>query len=149
MSAKAICNCDPIDRSEESLEMFTFRFNRPKSRSRCKLFCRLLEQAVAVEPAPYKSLIKCRAQPDFRNHKMLGVRECDKYPSGANWASGRTKGGQMFRGRRQANWDKYPFIPRNPDPCAVPAASPFPEPAAQMSSMRRPGEIHKMDSRYW
>lgn len=47
------------------LDEFTFRFNRRKSRSRGKLFFRLLEQAVVVEPAPYKSLIKCSAQPDF------------------------------------------------------------------------------------
>jgi len=25
----------------------------------------LLEQAVAIEPAPYKSLVKCSAKPDF------------------------------------------------------------------------------------
>src|ERR1039458_558328 len=40
------------------LDEFTFRFNRRTSRSRGKLFYRLLEQAVAVEPAPYKSLVK-------------------------------------------------------------------------------------------
>ncbi len=44
---------------------FTFRFNRRRSRSRGKRFYRLLEQAVAVEPAPYKSLIKCSTNPDF------------------------------------------------------------------------------------
>ena len=37
------------------LDEFTFRFNRRTSRSRGKLFFRLLQQAVAVEPAPYKS----------------------------------------------------------------------------------------------
>jgi len=47
------------------LDEFTFRFNRRKSRSRGKLFYRLLEQAVAIEPAPYKSLVKCSAKPDF------------------------------------------------------------------------------------
>jgi hypothetical protein len=31
---------------------FRFRFNRRKSRSRGKLFYRLLQQAVAVEPSP-------------------------------------------------------------------------------------------------
>lgn len=40
------------------LDEFTCQFNRCKSRSRGKLFYRLLEQAVAVEPAPYKSLVK-------------------------------------------------------------------------------------------
>jgi transposase-like protein len=47
------------------LDEFTFRFNHRKSRSRGKLFYRLLEQAVAVEPVPYKSLIKCAAKPNF------------------------------------------------------------------------------------
>lgn len=47
------------------LDEFTFRFNRRTSRSRGKLFYRLLEQAVAVEPAPYKSLVKCAAKLDF------------------------------------------------------------------------------------
>jgi len=47
------------------LDEFTFRFNRRKSRSRGKLFYRLLEQAVAIEPVPYKSLVKCSADPDF------------------------------------------------------------------------------------
>ena len=40
------------------LDEFTFRFNRRRSRSRGKLFSRLAEQAVAVEPAPYESLVK-------------------------------------------------------------------------------------------
>jgi transposase-like protein len=39
------------------LDEFTFRFNRRRSRSRGKLFYRLLQQAVAVEPAPYKALV--------------------------------------------------------------------------------------------
>ena len=40
------------------LDEFTFRFNRRRSRSRGKLFFRLVEQAVAVDPAPYESLVK-------------------------------------------------------------------------------------------
>ena len=40
------------------LDEFTFRFNRCTSRHRGKLFYRLVQQAVAVEPAPYRSLIK-------------------------------------------------------------------------------------------
>jgi transposase-like protein/ribosomal protein L37AE/L43A len=40
------------------LDEFTFRFNRRASRHRGKLFSRLVEQAVAVEPAPYVRLIK-------------------------------------------------------------------------------------------
>ena len=40
------------------LDEFTFRFNRRASRYRGKLFYRLLQQAVAVEPAPYRTIIK-------------------------------------------------------------------------------------------
>lgn len=40
------------------LDEFTFRFNRRTSRHRGKLFYRLVQQAVAVEPAPYASLVK-------------------------------------------------------------------------------------------
>lgn len=40
------------------LDEFTFRFNRRKSRARGKLFARLVEQALAVEPAPYRTLIR-------------------------------------------------------------------------------------------
>src|SRR5262245_7047196 len=40
------------------LEEFTFRFNRRRSRSRGKLFFRLVQQAVAVDAAPYESLVK-------------------------------------------------------------------------------------------
>jgi transposase-like protein len=39
------------------LDEFTFRFNRRKSRSRGKLFYRLLQQAVQIEPAPYHTLV--------------------------------------------------------------------------------------------
>jgi transposase-like protein len=46
------------------LDEFTFRFNRRTSRSRGKLFFRLVQQAVAVEPAPYKSMVKCAAGSD-------------------------------------------------------------------------------------
>lgn len=40
------------------LDEFTFRYNRRKSKHRGKLFIRLLENAVQVEPAPFKNLIK-------------------------------------------------------------------------------------------
>ena len=40
------------------LDEFTFRFNRRSSRSRGKLFYRLLEQAVAVEPTSYAQMVK-------------------------------------------------------------------------------------------
>jgi transposase-like protein len=42
------------------LDEFTFRFNRRRSRSRGKLFFRLVQQAVAVEPATYASIVRTR-----------------------------------------------------------------------------------------
>lgn len=45
------------------LDEFTFRFNRRKSRHRGKLFYRLLQQAVSVEPMTYERLIKHERQP--------------------------------------------------------------------------------------
>ena len=52
------------------LDEFTFRFNRRKSGSRGKLFFRLLQQAVAIDPVPYKSMVKCYANPELPYHKM-------------------------------------------------------------------------------
>jgi len=40
------------------LDEFTFRFNRRKSASRGKLFYRLAQQAVQVQPAPFTTLVK-------------------------------------------------------------------------------------------
>lgn len=40
------------------LDEFTFRFNRRNSRSRGKLFFRLVQQAVAVEPTTYRSIVR-------------------------------------------------------------------------------------------
>jgi hypothetical protein len=45
--------CDQLD---YYLDEFTFRFNRRHSRHRGLLFYRLLEQAVATDPHPYKAL---------------------------------------------------------------------------------------------
>jgi transposase-like protein len=42
------------------LDEFTFRFNRRRSRSRGKLFFRLVQQAVAVEPTTYASIVRTR-----------------------------------------------------------------------------------------
>ena len=39
------------------LDEFTFRFNRRTSASRGKLFYRLLQQAVEIEPTPYKTIV--------------------------------------------------------------------------------------------
>ena len=55
------------------LDEFTFRFNRRNSRSRGKLFLRLVEQAVAVGPAPYKSLVKCSAATASGGPQHIGV----------------------------------------------------------------------------
>ena len=46
------------DHLDYYLDEFTFRFNRRKSASRGKLFYRLAQQAVQVEPAPFATLIK-------------------------------------------------------------------------------------------
>jgi transposase-like protein len=54
-----------LEHLDAYLDEFAFRFNRRKSRSRGKLFYRLLQQAVAVQPVPYKSLVKCSAMPPF------------------------------------------------------------------------------------
>jgi transposase-like protein len=42
---------------DDYLDEFTFRFNRRTSRSRGKLFYRLLQQAVAVDPVPYSKIV--------------------------------------------------------------------------------------------
>ena len=52
------------------LDEYTFRFNRRTSRYRGKLFYRLLQNAVAIEPAPYKSLVRHARGPKPRNHKI-------------------------------------------------------------------------------
>jgi len=51
------------------LDEYTFRFNRRTSRSRGKLFYRLLQQAVAIEPTTYDGLIQgvWAARPANRN----------------------------------------------------------------------------------
>lgn len=44
------------------LDEFTFRFNRRTSRSRGKLFYRLVQQAMAIDPVPAKSIIGGRPE---------------------------------------------------------------------------------------
>jgi hypothetical protein len=39
------------------LDEYTFRFNRRNSASRGKLFYRLVQQAVQIQPHPYRSLV--------------------------------------------------------------------------------------------
>jgi transposase-like protein len=53
------------------LDEFTFRFNRRTSRSRGKLFFRLLQQGMAIGPSPYATLAKHVRGPKAKNHKML------------------------------------------------------------------------------
>ena len=55
------------------LDEFTFRFNRRRSRSRGKLFFRLVQQAVAVGPAPYESLVRYARLPPPRGPQHLGA----------------------------------------------------------------------------
>lgn len=45
------------DHLDYYLDEYTFRFNRRTSRSRGKLFYRLLQQVVKVEPSPYKEMV--------------------------------------------------------------------------------------------
>lgn len=51
------------------LDEFTFRFNRRKSRSRGKLFYRLLQQAVQLDPAPYGSIVGGKSD-EIADHNM-------------------------------------------------------------------------------
>lgn len=52
------------------LDEFTFRFNRRNSRYRGKLFYRLLQNAVAIEPTPLKAMVKHARGPKPQNHNM-------------------------------------------------------------------------------
>ena len=49
------------------IDEFTFRFNRRRSRARGLLFYRLLEQALAVNPVPYRHLVGGKNTP---THKL-------------------------------------------------------------------------------
>ena len=51
------------DHLDYYLDEYTFRFNRRTSRSRGKLFYRLLQQVVQVEPSPYKNMVGGRPLP--------------------------------------------------------------------------------------
>ncbi len=58
------------DHLDYYLDEFTFRFNRRTSRHRGKLFYRLVEQAVAVAPTPYKEMVKHVRGRQPRNHNI-------------------------------------------------------------------------------
>jgi transposase-like protein len=55
------------------LDEFTFRFNRRTSRSRGKLFYRLLQQAMQVEPVPYHTIVTAAAQNAWPGHQGEAV----------------------------------------------------------------------------
>ena len=57
------------------LDEFTFRFNRRRSRSRGKLFFRLVQQAMAVEPNTYRSIVSSAKISAVRDHNLLGLPE--------------------------------------------------------------------------
>jgi transposase-like protein len=57
-----------VEHLDYYLDEFTFRFNRRKSASRGKLFFRLIQQAVEIEPVPYKSIVGGKAAPP-QKHK--------------------------------------------------------------------------------
>ncbi len=52
------------------LDEFIFRFNRRTSRHRGKLFYRLIQQAVVMEPESYKQMVRHIRGPKPRNHNM-------------------------------------------------------------------------------
>jgi len=52
------------------LDEFTFRFNRRRSKNRGKLFYRMVQQAVVIDPVPYKSMILCDKDGAIRHHNL-------------------------------------------------------------------------------
>ena len=58
------------DHLDYYLDEYTFRFNRQTSRSRGKLFYRLLQQAVATEPITYDGLVQGVWAALPRNHNI-------------------------------------------------------------------------------
>lgn len=54
------------------LDEYTFRFNRRKSKSRGKLFFRLAQQAVAVEPLPYDAIVNQTASRKKAKSQAVG-----------------------------------------------------------------------------
>jgi len=56
------------------LDEYTFRFNRRKSKSRGKLFFRLMQQAASTAPKTYDTMVG-RAQSLHRRTQPVGVAE--------------------------------------------------------------------------
>ncbi len=52
------------------LDEYTFRFNRRTSKHRGKLFYRLLQNAMEIEPTTYRAMVRNVRGPKSRNHKM-------------------------------------------------------------------------------
>ena len=55
--ASGVCVSESGKHLEYYLDEYTFRFNRRTSRSRGLLFYRLMEQAVATAPLPYRQIV--------------------------------------------------------------------------------------------
>ena len=55
------------------LDEFTFRFNRRRSKSRGKLFFRLAQQAVAVDPVPYDLIVHPNAKGVKSKPQQIGA----------------------------------------------------------------------------
>ena len=83
-----------IEHLDGYLDEFTFRFNRRKSRSRGKLFYRLVQQAVAVEPATYKDIVQA-TQSEWLEPQDIRVPESNGYPSLTNYTT--RKAMQMYQ----------------------------------------------------
>jgi hypothetical protein len=54
------------------LDEFTFRFNRRRSRSRGKLFLRLVQHAVNIEPVPWARIVQARKAHDRQENLSQG-----------------------------------------------------------------------------
>jgi transposase-like protein len=53
------------------LDEFTFRFNRRRSRNRGKLFFRLAQQAVAVDPVSYDQIVNPSEKPEPKTQPIV------------------------------------------------------------------------------
>ena len=93
------------------LDEFTFRFNRRRSKSRGKLFFRLPQKAVAVDPVPWIKLF-IPMQRQMRNHNLVGLPELSRYPvlkfvlhcrTKMEWDSGRIRPFFMESFRRKVS----------------------------------------------
>jgi len=69
------------------LDEFTFRFNRRSSRSRGKLFFRLVQQAVAVEPTTYRSIVDSTKADQSGRIRRIGPASTKAMKPGGSIAS--------------------------------------------------------------